>query len=37
MYCLEWPPKITACTNCQAVLKLVGFDPSYQSLAYRKI
>lgn len=37
MYAIEWPPKVTVCTNCKVALKLVGHDQTTNRLAYRKL
>jgi hypothetical protein len=37
MMSIEWPPKITFCTNCSIPLKLVAYDPETERTSYSRI
>lgn len=33
----EWPPRITVCTGCHAVFKLIRVDEETKEAAFRRI
>lgn len=37
LYTQEWPPQLTICPTCKAVLQLVAHDPATKRVSFRRI